>query len=170
MLLLRLYLLTCRLIYLLTYKLLLFDDFFRRERSRSPVSSPSYRHHEKDHRYRDDRSRDYDDRSRDYDDRSRDYDERSRDSRYQSSYHRDYWEKDKDRYRGDYHNAVDSKWGRDAYRHDAKNWDKDRDHGDNSNSSHSHDFQGSKYSKKDSFHRGFNEKRGSPKKKEHFQD
>ena len=140
------------------------------------MSSPSYRHHDKDHarnehRHRDDRTRDYDERPRDYEDRSRDYDERSRESRYQSSYHRDHWEKDKDRYRGSsYHSVVDSKWGRDSYRHDAKNWDKDLEHGDKSNSSYSHEIHGSKHPKKDNFHRGFNEKRGSPKKKEYIPD
>jgi len=140
----------------------------RRERSRSPMSSPSYRHHEKeharnDHRHRDDRARDYDDRPRDYEDRTHDYEERARDSRHQGSHHRDYWEKDKDRYRSSYHSSVDSKWGRDSHRHDVKNWEKDRDYGDG-------DFQGSKYTKKDNVHRVSSDKRGSPKKKDYIPD
>ena len=61
---------------------------------------------------------------------------------------------------------ADSKWGRDSHRHDVKNWEKEREFGDSINSSHTYDSQGGKYSKKDGTHRGFSEKRASPKKRE----
>ena len=65
---------------------------------------------------------------------------------------------------------ADSKWGRDQHRQDQKIRDKERDFNVSDTSSQSYDFQ-SKYSKKENLtHRGFGDKKLSPKRKTYTQD